>query len=827
MPGRARNNAASAHDRLVEHLRNGGQPPRDKVLLAYGLDRKGQGSPRSLEAKAFELKNDATVDEHVRSVLGPDPGGKYVSEGEEVQRVGLVNMGNTCYINSVLQCLSRFDVFSKLVLELQSGDDATRELQKTVAKLVRRGGRARYVDPKTLVEALQVCASEQQDAHEFYRLLVDYLATANEDAANNEEFKAGLRALLEGGVMYSTECLACGNVARRHETTNELTVPLAEGSSRTATLEACMDAVYQTPSKLDGENQYECPKCKGKQDAERKTRMGKLPDLLMVVVCRFVYDKKKQAKVKKTKALSFPRVLDMERWVARPEVNKKYKLYATIHHIGDGASQGHYVARCTDRGDDAAPFYQYNDTTVTHDGKYSLRSTERVTSDDAYFLIYEAVKADAVPAPSAPLDASAQAIVEKAEAEEANEHANVLTQQAAYLAKKEMLLAGSSSVVECGREIAKRSRSENFPGEATPLESYCFVSNYWMHAFGHGKFLRPGVETVQIQPVDPEAKVRQEIVFVRGGSGGDDVSEETQPTPVVATGSSRSHVIHRDPFHPGNFAAMNCEHAGDGDAPLIDPRKIKGVKIVHKSVAKMLSEAVRVEGGPEPHPLRTAESRLCTPCVADCITQDDDVMRESEKRANMIAVADIQMAEGEEGFWVGVQWWNEFKKKSPNREWLLRTDVFAGARCTHGGLCATQHTRRLVPSSVYNYLVHERSFFASEPALLNTSKTCAECQRQYEKDTTNFNQIQGVKKMLMMELRPLVEAVKDKDSATKLIGKDWVKEVCALMCSCFVVVGYCLWLPFGKRFPPPHTRNNTHPHSARLCGNSGRRRRRR
>ena len=55
-------------------------------------------------------------------------------------------------------------------------------------------------------------------------------------------------------------------------------------------VQQCVDA-YLHPESLEGDNQYECSKCKKKCDATRSMTMVKLPPVLNVQLARYVFDR--------------------------------------------------------------------------------------------------------------------------------------------------------------------------------------------------------------------------------------------------------------------------------------------------------------------------------------------------------------------------------------------------------------------------------------------------------------------------------------------------------------------------------------------------------
>uniref|UniRef100_A0A3Q3W2T8 Ubiquitin carboxyl-terminal hydrolase 36 n=1 Tax=Mola mola TaxID=94237 RepID=A0A3Q3W2T8_MOLML len=92
---------------------------------------------------------------------------------------GLQNMGNTCYLNSILQCLTYTPPFANYMLSQEhskSGFCAMCAMQQHVILVFANSGKV--IKPTTVLRGLRVIAQHfhtgrQEDAHEFLRYTVD------------------------------------------------------------------------------------------------------------------------------------------------------------------------------------------------------------------------------------------------------------------------------------------------------------------------------------------------------------------------------------------------------------------------------------------------------------------------------------------------------------------------------------------------------------------------------------------------------------------------------------------------------------------------------
>ena len=75
---------------------------------------------------------------------------------------------------------------------------------------------------------------------------------------------------------------------------------------------------YYHAERLCGDNQWECPKCKKRVDADKGLGLSKVPYLLSVNLQRFVYDWQTESAVKLDERVEFPMELDVANFLERP-----------------------------------------------------------------------------------------------------------------------------------------------------------------------------------------------------------------------------------------------------------------------------------------------------------------------------------------------------------------------------------------------------------------------------------------------------------------------------------------------------------------------------
>ncbi|KAK7866294.1 hypothetical protein R5R35_007122 [Gryllus longicercus] len=322
---------------------------------------------------------------------------------------GLKNLGNTCYMNSIIQCLSNTTPLAKYFVSGQYRNDINRhnetrgEIAEEVAAVVRALWSSSYKciatrDLRSVVgrHRDQFQTNQQQDSNEFLTILMDWL---HEDLKKpsvksigdvgrdqddwekqwDEFYKenTSLIVLLFYGQQKSTvRCLKCFKESVKYETFSNLTLPLPSNIN-SCTLEECVQ-LYVRGEHITG---WKCPACKEQRDAMKKFDIIKLPPILVIHFKRFYIDgwcRKRQTFVQ------FPLVnLDMKKHTLLPDQKYiKYNLYGVSNHYGT-MEGGHYTAYC--KSVEHKKWYKFDDNEV------SEISPGEVQSGAAYILFYASI----------------------------------------------------------------------------------------------------------------------------------------------------------------------------------------------------------------------------------------------------------------------------------------------------------------------------------------------------------------------------------------------------------------------------------------------------
>ncbi|XP_009796000.1 ubiquitin carboxyl-terminal hydrolase 2 [Nicotiana sylvestris] len=156
---------------------------------------------------------------------------------------GLVNLGNTCFFNSIMQNLLAMNRLRDYFLKFDGfAGPITAALKKLFSETSNEGALKRTVNPKAFfgsicAKAPQFRGYQQQDSHELLRCLLDRLCTeeliARKQIKSSQDGGKSLSACptfvdnIFGGRLSSTvSCLECGHTSVVHEPFLDLSLPV-------------------------------------------------------------------------------------------------------------------------------------------------------------------------------------------------------------------------------------------------------------------------------------------------------------------------------------------------------------------------------------------------------------------------------------------------------------------------------------------------------------------------------------------------------------------------------------------------------------------------
>uniref|UniRef100_A0A915JTJ8 Ubiquitin carboxyl-terminal hydrolase n=1 Tax=Romanomermis culicivorax TaxID=13658 RepID=A0A915JTJ8_ROMCU len=363
-------------------------------------------------------------------------------EKDSVEKLGLVglrNLGNTCFMNSVLQCLSHskllreYCINGRLSNEISSSSRMKGMLIRAFSELLnelwspKNAGPSSYINPEKFKLQIQKFAPRftgysQQDAQEFLRYLLQglhedvntvvgnqgnavyYSNQENEQEKAKEAWRRYLTMddskivdIFVGQLKSELKCTSCGHVSTTYDPFWDLSLPIPQQQSSsngyssssysrqssTVTLADCMDA-FTKEEILDGDEKPTCEKCKTRRKCTKKFSIQRFPPILVLHLKRFSGERYRS---RLSTLIQFPVTkFDLSAYVCQKSGNgpaPRYDLYAVSNHTGTPL-MGHYTAYCK-RGNNDRPWYLFDDTRVVSVNESC------VVSSEAYVLFYEII----------------------------------------------------------------------------------------------------------------------------------------------------------------------------------------------------------------------------------------------------------------------------------------------------------------------------------------------------------------------------------------------------------------------------------------------------
>ncbi|PHT58752.1 Ubiquitin carboxyl-terminal hydrolase 19 [Capsicum baccatum] len=306
---------------------------------------------------------------------------------------GLLNCGNSCFANVVLQCLTYTKPLVAYLLEKGHLRECRRNGWCFLCEFqhhVERASRSQQpFSPINILSRLpniggNLGYGKQEDAHEFMRFAIDMMQSVCLDEFGGEKAVPPntqettlIQHIFGGHLQSQVICTECSNISNQFENMMDLTVEI-HGDAES--LEECLDQ-FTAREWLDGDNLYKCDGCNDYVKAWKRLMIKRAPNILTIALKRFQSGRFG----KLNKRVTFPETLDLRRYMSETgDGNDIYKLYAVIVHVDmlNASFFGHYICYIKDfRGS----WYRIDDCKVV------TVDLDEVLSQGAYMLLYSRI----------------------------------------------------------------------------------------------------------------------------------------------------------------------------------------------------------------------------------------------------------------------------------------------------------------------------------------------------------------------------------------------------------------------------------------------------
>ncbi|OXB67535.1 hypothetical protein ASZ78_004653 [Callipepla squamata] len=274
---------------------------------------------------------------------------------------GLINLGNTCFMNCIVQALTHTPLLRDFFLsdrhkcEMQSPSSCLVCEMSTLFQEFYSGHRSPHIPYRLLhlvwTHARHLAGYEQQDAHEFLIAALDVLhrhckGDDNGKKANNPNHcNCIIDQIFTGGLQSDVTCQVCHGVSTTIDPFWDISLdlpgsstpfwPLSPGSdgsvvngeshvSGTTTLTDCLRR-FTRPEHLGSSAKIKCSGCHSYQESTKQLTMKKLPIVACFHLKRFEHSAKLRRKI--TTYVSFPLELDMTPFMASSKESRMNGQY--------------------------------------------------------------------------------------------------------------------------------------------------------------------------------------------------------------------------------------------------------------------------------------------------------------------------------------------------------------------------------------------------------------------------------------------------------------------------------------------------------------------
>ncbi|XP_007462421.1 PREDICTED: ubiquitin carboxyl-terminal hydrolase 36 [Lipotes vexillifer] len=298
---------------------------------------------------------------------------------------GLHNLGNTCFLNSTVQCLTYTPPLANYLLSKEHTRGCHQGsfcmlcvMQNHIIQAFANSGNA--IKPVSFIRDLRKIArhfrfGNQEDAHEFLRYTIDAMQKACLSGCAKLDRQTQATTLVHqifGGYLRSrVKCSVCKSVSDTYDPYLDVALEIRQAANIVRALE-----LFVKPDVLSGENAYMCAKCKKKVPASKRFTVHRTSNVLTLSLKRFA----NFSGGKITKDVGYPEFLNIRPYMSQSNGEPvMYGLYAVLVHSGYSCHAGHYY--CYVKASNGQ-WYQMNDSFV-HSSNIKV-----VLNQQAYVLFY-------------------------------------------------------------------------------------------------------------------------------------------------------------------------------------------------------------------------------------------------------------------------------------------------------------------------------------------------------------------------------------------------------------------------------------------------------